>query len=54
MFIRTPLGYPLVALYYGDTVDFEDLPLHELQQFITGKYVGVGQLKALGLSLDGT
>ena len=35
-------------------LDFEDLSLHELQQFINGIDVGVGQLKVLNLNLDST
>lgn len=49
----TPLGYPVVALCYGDSAafDLQDQALHVRQQFIDGVNIGVGHLKTLGLGL---
>ena len=46
----------MVALCHGDpaALDLQDWPLSELQQFIDGVDVGVGQFKALGLGVGGS
>ena len=49
-------GYPVAVLCRGDpaALNLQDWPYHTLQQFIDGVDVGVGQLKALDLGLDGS
>lgn len=49
----TLLRYPEVTLCFGDHVDLVQ-PLYALQHFIDGADVGVEQLKALDLNLDGS
>ena len=49
----TPLRCPVFALGHRDptALSLQDQPLHELQEFIDGVLVEVGQLKALDLGL---
>ena len=48
--------YPVVVLCYGDPAALEqqDWPFHVPQQFTIYVHLGVGQLKALDLGLDGS
>jgi hypothetical protein len=48
-------GYPVVALYHGDSGNLDLLHwfLHAIQQFIDGVVVGGGQFKTLDLGLRG-
>ena len=49
----THLGYSLVALGHA-ALDLQDWPFYVLQQLTDGVDVGLGQLKALDLSLGGS
>jgi hypothetical protein len=54
--IRTPLGYPLVALCHGDPAALEQQawPFHMPQTFADDIDFGVGKFRALDLCLSGS